>query len=389
MDVLKRLKFWIGLGLLVVASGVVLGVWFLPARKENSQLAEKWDQEATAVQGMIAKDVAPRGQAQVYEERAKEVAAARERLLGTLTRSDVDISAPIPDPETGVAQEGLESGIWKLVYEKAMRALDRDVKRMFVEVKPARLVRMKEFPGIWPTAQEVTTETRSYWIQRYILEALGSVNGDQLTAPCLSEFEFTSEPERLLAPSDADAYLPQGFRCVLEAEFTSIPFIIDQLMDCPIPISITTLEVQRPEDVLEKIARSGVVREKALVEGDVVGGRPAGGAMPFGGPPAGVGGPPAGVGGPGGPPPGFMPTGMPRGMPTGMARGRPTGPGAGRAGRRTTRRGRGQETTDEEAGLQVKARHIPTRLVEVTIAGYANVPRPPKKAEAETESENS
>jgi hypothetical protein len=371
MELLKRLKFWIGLGLLVVASGVVLGVWFLPARHENSERSAEWEQVVSEVEGLASGTVSARGQAAKYGEATEWTASERKRLAEAQSGRVLDLSAPIPDPDTGEQRAGLEPGIWKFVYEKAMRALERDIKRSFVKVEAKDLVRMQDFPA-WPSEEQVKAETRSYWVQRSILEALASINEDRMTAPNLNEFELTAQPERLLAGSDAKAYQPQSFSCELEAEFSMVPYIIDQLMKCEIPVNITSVQIMRLEDALQKAARSRVVQQKQLVEGDVVGGR------------AGR----RGVGMPAGYGPGVDPGAAAAAAAAAQGAAMAAAFGGGRAPTaRARRQAERASRADEEDVTAAEVRHIPTALVQVKISGYANVPRPEESGEAEPESE--
>jgi hypothetical protein len=369
MDFVKRMKFWIGVGLLVLVSGVVFGVWFLPARARSGRGAASWREKVQGVESMAT----PQGLEQLHSEadvqsaeqvkeqleqqlsRAKEMVAEQDRLL----------EDHIPDPDTGecVTREG---GAWKLIYGKQMENLEADIRKSFV-VAPTGLVRAKSYGDAWPGEEEMKTESKNYWVQRYVLEALAAANSKRMVVPILNGFRLVDKPDRLLHPTHATMYQLHPFEIQIATEFPSIPFVLEQLLKCKVGVAVTGLDVERRE------------RLAAAASPGVRG--PAGPAVaPRVGPPAGVPtGPPAGV--QLGPPPGIRmgpPPGTRMGPPPGIRMGPSFAPSAPTGGSRVATGGRWTATTAPArqpaqaaaAPSGAAAEALAGALVNVTIRGY-------------------
>jgi hypothetical protein len=200
--------------------------------------------------------------------------------------------------------EEREAGEWKRVYDEAMEALEAEIRKSF-DSAPANLVQRKQYSGVWPPEEEMRAEDRNYWLQRVVLETLAKVNTPRKVMPVLRSFELGGRPERLLHPAHGDLFRPIAFTMAFSAEFSDLQLVVARLLDCPLPLAVTSLNIER---------RAG-------------GGAPSGAAAPRPGPaPTGPSGP-SRTGGPPGGAASFMPPGLPMGPPPGVRLGPRTGAG--------------------------------------------------------------
>ncbi len=370
MDFIVRMKFWVAVGALVLISGVVFGVWFVPAGRKNHAQMAAWKQKADNVASFAQKERIPGAQ---DVQNLGDLAAAYKSDLAAITeglaKEDALLEQHFVDAETG---DELSPGTWKVVYGEKMDALEEEIHKSFLSTPDQPILR-KFYGTEWPDQQEMRQEEKQYWVQKYIMEALAASNKVRMVVPVFSQLQLVDRPERLLHPSEGQLFEPRAFQIEIATDYKSLPLVLSKLLECQVPLDITGLQIERRS----LPALSTRAREKpAQQPGAPAGAAPAPAGVPAGPPAVIPAGPPPGV--MGGPPPEALaaaraaaeagaararaaaPTGpMGFGMPTGV-RG-PTGAGRPPSGaRRTTRPG----AAPGEAG------EIPGRLVTVTITGY-------------------
>ena len=338
MEVMKRFKFWIIIGLLVLVSGVVFAVGFIPSRKRNSAQLADWKVKVDNVGKLVGKKLHSEEDIEQTRQLTEQYRQDLGELKGMLKERADLLQQYIPDPETNEGRP-MEGGEWKLVYAAAMKALGEEVAKSFKSASPGLVIANDYSGGIWPSAAEMRSAAKDYWLQRCLFEALASANDRRMVVPEFSRFGMRTAPERLLHPAHGELFQPIGFEMQIATEFGSIPFVLEHLLKCEIPLNVTSLAVSRRGAGSSRAATSA--RGGRLVPGRSMG-APAGYR---GGPPAGYrGGPPAGYrGGP--------PANIPR------------GPGAAPGG---TTSGTTRPATRAETGQQAAA----PSLVSVTIRGY-------------------
>jgi len=243
MDAIKRLKFWIALGLLVVVSGVVLGVWFVPARKQSATTLSDWRSKEKEVESYGGRtDV--RGPADVdalktlQEGYEQQRAQARELL----EEWDKLLEDYIPDDDG--SRHEMEGGEWKFAYAARMDALEEDVQSSFPSA-PENVVTRVDFGAAWATQEEMVQEAKRYWVQRYLLDAIMEVNKVSDVIPRLKGFHLIDRPDRLLSADDATMFRPIAFEFQFATEFTSVPMVLQKLLECRVPVAVTTVSVKR------------------------------------------------------------------------------------------------------------------------------------------------
>ena len=374
MEAIKRMKFWIGLGLLVVASGVVLGVWFVPARKKSASFLSDWRSKETkirAYEGMsdvrgpadvtALKELQQRYQQQLEE--AKELLAEWDKLLEDY----------IPDEDGSRRQ--LDGAAWKVAYAARVDALEEDAQESFPSA-PASIVVQRDFGRAWPTPEEMRQEAKRYWVQFYLLEAISAVNKVSDVVPTLKVFQLVERPDRLLGADDASMFQPIPFEFQFATEFKNLPMVLHKLLQCRVPVSVTTLSVKRRGKVslgVQKKAMTtgGLLSASAvssLVASTTAGARGAAARRPIG---------------PTWERPSFLDAHA-MGGPSDEAVSRTIDTGAGRFGGRTSG---GARTTAGSRKPAPSVRRSPAEveagrlLVDVTLKGYVKDYVPPKEAE--------
>ncbi len=398
MDFIIRMKFWIAVGALVLISGVVFGVWFVPARGDNSVQMAAWQQKAAKVADLARREVHNSGDVQNLQDLATAYRKDLEGITEGLGKQDQLLEQHFVDSETG---DELGPGTWKDVYAEKMDALEEEINKSFL-LAPDQPVIRKYYGSERPDEREMRQEEKQYWLQKYIMESLGASNKVRMVVPVFSELQLLPRPERLLHPSHGDLFEPTAFQIDIATDYMSLPMVLDRLLACEIPLNITSLRVERRSaPVLTARERETVPQQRGLP------GRPRAvpSTMPAVAPPT----------GPMGPFPG-MDAGMPpeaaaaaaageamaaaamaqagamdrmqfRG-PTGRATGgrrEPTGgraPGARAGVRRPAARSTGRLRADQE-----QAAKIPGGLVTVTISGYVLDYVTPEEGEEGGESE--
>jgi len=243
MEEIKRLKFWIALGLLVLASGVVLGVWFVPARKESVSCLSDWQTKLAKVKSyQDKKEKLGRPDVSAAQELQQKYAQQLEEAKQILAQQDKLLEDYIPDLDG--TRKPLDPGTWKEIYKAQMDALEDDVQTSFPSA-PSSVVSQTDFGFRWPTPEEMREEAKRYWVQRYLLEAICEVNRVSVVIPALKSFNLVNRPDRLLTTDDATMFTPIAFEFAFSTEFESLPMILHKLLQCKVGLNITTVDVKR------------------------------------------------------------------------------------------------------------------------------------------------
>jgi len=242
MEFVRRMKFWIGLGILVLAGGVVLGVWFVPTWRANAASMSEWEQTVGDVQGLDELTLHNQADVKSAQDLTQALQKQLEEAEKALQAKTAILRQYLPDPETGGPGKPLEAGIWKVVYEQNMDDLEQRVSESFLTVGGSIIFR-QYWGESWPTQEEMRDEAKLYWLQRYLLEALTSANEDRMVVPTLSSFNLFASPDRLLNPSHGRLFWPVGFQMVITTELESVPMVLQKLLEARVGVVVTTLYV--------------------------------------------------------------------------------------------------------------------------------------------------
>ncbi len=244
MDAIIRNKFWVALGALVLISGVVFGVVFVPATGKNNQEMDVWVQQADEVRSYTQKDL----RSPESVNKAKELKTAYEDDMGRVTaifeQQDGLLDEPFVDPETG---EVPEAARWKEIYGKKMDELAEEIGKSFAPESSSLVIRTV-WGTEWPTPAQIDKAEKDYWLQKRIMGALASVNAVRKVVPTFARFNFLSAPDRLLHPSHGEIFEPIPFEVIIATDFQSIPDVLGKLMECEVPLYITALNVVRADE---------------------------------------------------------------------------------------------------------------------------------------------
>jgi hypothetical protein len=254
MDAIKRLKFWIGLGLMVVASGVVLGVWFMPAKKVSASSLSDWRSKEQKVMSYQSKTVHGMPDIGAVEDLKKDYDQQLGQARQLLAEWDKLLEDYIPDQND--VRRQLDPGTWKTAYYAQMDALEEDVQSSFPSA-PANIVQRVDFGDIWPTAEEMAQEAKNYWVQYYLLHAIARVNEVSDVIPTLKSFALVDRPDRLLSADDATMFRPIAFEFQFATEFKNVPMVLHDLLQCQVPVSVTTVSMKRRAKVSLKAEQGG------------------------------------------------------------------------------------------------------------------------------------
>lgn len=243
MEEIKRLKFWIALGLLVLAGGAVLGVWFVPARKESVSCLSDWQTKRAKVGSyQDKKDKHGRPDVSAAQELQQEYARQLDQAKQILAQQDKLLEDYIPDLDG--TRKPLDAGAWKEVHKAQMDALEDDVQTSFPSA-PSSVVSQTDFGFTWPTPEEMREEAKRYWVQWYLLQAICEVNKVSVVIPALKSFKLVNRPDRLLTADDTTMFTPIAFEFAFSTEFESLPMVLHKLLQCKVGLSITTVRVKR------------------------------------------------------------------------------------------------------------------------------------------------
>ncbi|MCD6416082.1 MAG: hypothetical protein J7M08_05240 [Planctomycetes bacterium] len=251
MDFLKQNKFWVGLGLLVIAAGVCFGALFFPLSRQNSERLAELQKTTQAISDQSGESSIPD---QRWVDRIKKQTklwqAELDKVRQTLRGEDDLIEQRLRDPNNPEREEPLEFALWKLVYQRAMKNLEREVGELFPLVTTQTpLDQYEEVSN--PEAPELSDAEmrfyeRDYWIQKYLVDALGAVNknAQEPVVPVFEWFRFTESPERLLQPAHGKVYEPVAFKIELRATFTNVPVVLRALLQGKLDVYITGLSLR-------------------------------------------------------------------------------------------------------------------------------------------------
>jgi hypothetical protein len=242
MEFVRRMKFWIGLGILVLAGGVVLGVWFVPTWRANAASMSNWEETVGDVQGLDEMTLHNGHDVKSAQDLTQALQKQLEEAEKALQAKTAILRQYLPDPDTGGPGKPLEGGLWKDAYERNMDDLEQGVRESFLTVGGDIILRQYWGEG-WPTQEEMRDEAKLYWLQRYLLEALASANEDRMVVPTLSGFSLFASLDRLLNPSHGQLFRPVGFQMVITTELESVPMVLQKLLEAKVGVVVTTLYV--------------------------------------------------------------------------------------------------------------------------------------------------
>lgn len=386
MEFIMRMKFWIALGLLVLVSGVVFGVWFVPARGKSSSLMDDWERKAGEVHTLAQQPRAPNQEA-IGQARGLKDDYERDlqQVMQKLQERDRLLERYIPDPADN-SEKAVEPGKWKGIYDEQMTALDEDIRKSFAVASQGLVVR-KYYGDDWPPVDEMRREAKRYWMQRYLMQSLAEANDERMVVPVLTSFAFVEKPERLLHPSHGELFRPWAFELVIATEFQDLPLVLEKLLQCEVGVSITSVQMDRRSEGIGTSAAQLAQSRAAAREREQPAARSRTVApVRAAGPPPGVTmGRPAGI--PTGPPPGIR-MGPPPGIRMGPPPGARMGPRAGSirsSGGRGATGGRRPSVGPRRAAAEESASIESKKLLTVTIRGYVEDYVAPEEEEEETE----
>jgi len=260
VDFLVRNKFWLALGVLVLAAAVAFGAVFIPARSRNASRISDMKEKAAAVAeyastGKVVNELWIAQEEELARNWQGEVEATREYLR----ERDSIIEQYFRAPDEPEREDLLESGTWKLVYKANIGKLREYVTKTF-PVVGRRPVVEKEYGDIWLEPEDMRVEEKKYWIQKYAIEAIGALNeveGKEIV-PIYGAFEFLTQPERLLDGSHGTVFKPIPFRMVLSTSFSNVGRVQAALRRSKIAVEITGLEIERSQDAGKTVFRGEI-----------------------------------------------------------------------------------------------------------------------------------
>ncbi len=257
IDAVKLNKFWVAVALLVVVSGVTFAAVFIPLRKKNAQEAAELEQQVGALSEYETKQL--RNQQAI--ERAKEIQQfyhqQLQRVRAHLENQDAAIEQYFEEP----GREGagpLDGSVWKMVYADRMDALQQELEEGFLVVGSNPIVR-REYVTAIPNREEMRQQEKLYWVQKYAVDAISSVNeaADQQAVPVFQGFAFLEQPEHLLNPSHSREFQPLAFELSVSLQFKYLPRVLSNLLASPANFQITGVHINRPQVLDRQADRRG------------------------------------------------------------------------------------------------------------------------------------
>jgi hypothetical protein len=284
MDFVKRNLFWIGMGALALAGGVVLAVWGIPARGANAKGASALKGEASRVSPAAARQDLKNTSYAEREEKKQEVLEDQwKRTLRELEGRDKAIEQKLKDPDDSSRfVDDEDGGTWKRVYAQQMSSLLERMYDSFVEVGASPIV-VRSYQNIWPKPEEIRRETKRFWIQYYIVNAIAGLNKEGLrpVVPVFDTFSFVPQPDRLLETTHQTLFKPVPFALQVFCEFRYVPLVMSNLRGAAnLNVYVTTMS-------LDRVGSGRTSRRMGGGMGMGAGGMMPGGSMAFSDPLAG------------------------------------------------------------------------------------------------------
>jgi len=358
MGALLRSKFWVGVGVVALASVLVFLLGAMPMMQRNHRRLGTLSSRADELERILREGAKNEQEVRQQKEIADKLQQQYQELLDNIRQRDALLERRFSDPESG--REGpLESGRWKIVYERKMAELRQKLLDSVVLARGSDLLVQRQLGAQWLAVEQMHGYEKEYWIQEAIVDAIAELNAEAKVVPVFDRFAFTQAPERHLVPSHETDFSCAAFELRVQMEFEFLMPFLKKLLEAPgdpvpLGIEITSVRVSRAET---RPTERGVAATR-LEERGVSGTRPilpgigAGHMMPpsFGEPsPGGIGGPGGGMWGLEAVPPSWEPT------------------------------------PSEERGAAAAQAELPDKMVTVVVRGYVPDYIEPRETEKESE----
>ncbi len=392
IDFVVKKAFWIGMGLVVVAGGLLFMFVGRPAMAENNERHSNLNSRASKLQSYAQSEYIKN---ESWVDRAKRLQdrykQEEEQVTNYLVQRDnQQLEKRFEDPDNPQSELGRTD--WKMVYQDKMEQLRERLRKNVLLVNPQQALIQEQFDVSVPTRLQIRYAEKRFWIQQAIVDCLTKLNAARPVIPRFEYFQFTEMPRRLMSQAHTEDFKPRAFEINVRCEFDNVPRLIHELLKHPIGLEVTEVLTMRGQRGGQQGYGSGSGEGGSRgyggeYEGQRGGGYGEGYGGEYGGGYGGQYGPMYGGGPSGG---GMYGGGMPGEM---YGEGMGGMYGGGMYGGMGGRYGGGMyggELSDrqrEEMERQRKIRALPQTLVNVTVRGYVPDYLQPEEKERQEEME--
>jgi len=248
MSFIMRMKFWIGLGLLVLAAVVLFALLAAPELSANKRTFAELDQRRQKIEQYAASQYIKNT---AWIEQARRVRADYEKQLeeikSYLAARDELLEKRFEDPEDPDAQTPLQAGRWKMVYKEKMDKLLEKLDEHVTELGAGMPLVEANLGDVWPSDAEMHREEKRYWLQKAIVDTIVNLNAARQVVPVFYEIRLTDRPERLLSEAHGEKFRCIPFQFRVAMEFKNVPRLLNELLAHKIGLELTGLSITRGE----------------------------------------------------------------------------------------------------------------------------------------------
>lgn len=244
MQTLMRLKFWVGIAVIVIVAVVLFVVGPLSAMGRNDEQFETLEERADDLQRYVDQKVKnekwQEQQSRVQRQMERQLRQMQEELLSR----DALLEKHLKDPDTGAAGP-LSFGRFPTAYNQKMSELRTTLEDSVIKLGSDQPLVQESLGSEWQPQPVLHAFEKQLWIQEAIVNAVADVNSGATVVPVFTSFTFRDQPLRLLSPAHREKFDTIPFELKVAMEFEFYPLFLERLMEIPLGPEITATNITR------------------------------------------------------------------------------------------------------------------------------------------------
>lgn len=248
MATIIRLKFWFGLGVVVLCGLSVFLFGALPDIRSNNRQFDELEKLAKDMEGIVKTGVKNKNWIEQQEDMRAELDEQLEEINEDIVERDKQtLEQYFDDPETG-AEGPLEWIRWNLAYSRKMEQLQNRLKDSVLQVRSIDPLVVDKVSNTEVVQSLLHAREKRFWVQEAIVNCVADLNShSKKLVPVFVSFRFVSNPDQILHPSHRSGDFSNiAFQLNVEMEFTYVAALMEALLRSDLAIELTSVDFMRP-----------------------------------------------------------------------------------------------------------------------------------------------
>ncbi|MFP4028501.1 MAG: hypothetical protein ACLFWL_11980 [Candidatus Brocadiia bacterium] len=242
MGFIIRMKFWLGLGLMVIVALLILVFGALPQVGENREQYEDLKDRSEKMDRLVRGEIP-------NPKWVKQQEGVQKKLERQLTGIEEFLKAPDSQLEKhlGGGSKLLPYFIFREKYREKREEIEQRLRNSVEKVISKNPLGFSQ-RGLGltsPPKEELLPLEKKLWIREDLVEAIESLNKDGDIVTVFRELKFTAKPERYLARVHKNQFNVIPFEMTVAMEFDFVPIFVQKILQIDVQPEITSIAMTR------------------------------------------------------------------------------------------------------------------------------------------------